>query len=45
MTGYPAARYSDPSRVREHVPDHQLLRQNMGYTGLITTDWLPSGAW
>jgi hypothetical protein len=21
------------------------LRQNMGYTGLITTDWLPSGSW
>src|SRR6185295_8393662 len=21
------------------------LRQNLGYTGLITTDWLPSGSW
>jgi beta-glucosidase len=47
MTGYAGASYLDPSGAGagNSAPIINYLRQNMGYTGLITTDWLPSGAW
>jgi beta-glucosidase len=47
MTGYAGASFLDPSGAGagNSAPIMNYLRQNMGYTGLITTDWLPSGAW
>jgi beta-glucosidase len=47
MTGYAGATYLDPSGTGagNSAPIINYLRQTMGYTGLITTDWLPSGAW
>ncbi|HVV23579.1 MAG TPA: discoidin domain-containing protein [Pseudonocardiaceae bacterium] len=47
MTGYAGAAYLDPTGAGagNSAPIIDYLRQNMGYTGLITTDWLPSGAW
>src|SRR5581483_11844978 len=47
MTGYAGATYLDPSGAGagNSAPIIDYLRQNMGYTGLITTDWLPSGGW
>ncbi len=47
MTGYAGATYLDPSGAGagNSAPIINYLRQNLGYAGLITTDWLPSGAW
>jgi beta-glucosidase-like glycosyl hydrolase len=47
MTGYAGATYLDPTGTGagNSAPIINYLRQNMGYTGLVTTDWLPSGAW
>jgi beta-glucosidase len=47
MTGYAGSSLLDPSGAGagNSAPIINYLRQNMGYTGLITTDWLPSGAW
>jgi beta-glucosidase-like glycosyl hydrolase len=47
MTGYAGSSYLDPSGAGagNSAPIINYLRQNMGFTGLITTDWLPSGAW
>jgi beta-glucosidase-like glycosyl hydrolase len=47
MTGYAGSSFLDPSGAGagNSAPIINYLRQNMGYTGLITTDWLPSGAW
>ncbi|HEY0497267.1 MAG TPA: discoidin domain-containing protein [Kutzneria sp.] len=47
MTGYAGASYLDPSGAGagNSAPIMSYLRQNLGYTGLITTDWLPSRAW
>jgi beta-glucosidase len=47
MPGYAGSSYLDPSGhgAGDSAPILAYLRQNLGYTGLITTDWLPSGAW
>ncbi|MGH6657180.1 MAG: discoidin domain-containing protein, partial [Actinocrinis sp.] len=47
MTGYSGATFLDPTGTGagNSAPIIDYLRQNMGYNGLITTDWLPSGAW
>jgi beta-glucosidase-like glycosyl hydrolase len=47
MTGYAGAAYLDPTGTGagNSAPIINYLRQNLGYTGLITTDWLPSGGW
>ncbi len=47
MPGYAGSSYLDPGGpgAGDSAPILAYLRQNMGYTGLITTDWLPSGAW
>ncbi len=47
MTGYAGSSLLDPGGpgAGNSAPIINYLRQNMGYTGLITTDWLPSGAW
>jgi len=47
MTGYAGSSYLDPggAGAGNSAPIINYLRQTMGYTGLITTDWLPSGAW
>ncbi|HEV2345441.1 MAG TPA: discoidin domain-containing protein [Actinocrinis sp.] len=47
MTGYAGAAYLDPTGTGagNSAPIINYLRQNMGYTGLITTDWLPYGGW
>jgi beta-glucosidase len=47
MTGYAGSSYLDPSGAGagNSAPIINYLRQNMGYTGVVTTDWLPSGAW
>jgi beta-glucosidase-like glycosyl hydrolase len=47
MTGYAGASYLDPSGAGagNSAPIMNYLRQTLGYTGVITTDWLPSGAW
>ena len=47
MTGYAGATYLDPTGAgrRQQRADHHYLHQNMGYGNIVTTDWLPSGAW
>jgi beta-glucosidase-like glycosyl hydrolase len=47
MPGYAGSSYLDPGGpgAGNSAPILAYLRDNLGYTGLITTDWLPSGAW
>lgn len=47
MPGYAGSSFLDPGGpgAGNSAPILAYLRQNLGYTGLITTDWLPSGAW
>ncbi|WP_374118239.1 discoidin domain-containing protein [Streptomyces sp. RKAG337] len=47
MPGYAGSSYLDPGGpgAGDSAKILNYLRQNIGYTGLITTDWLPSGAW
>ncbi|WP_394838026.1 discoidin domain-containing protein [Pendulispora rubella] len=47
MPGYAGSSYLDPGGpgAGNSAPILAYLRQNLAYTGLITTDWLPSGAW
>ncbi|GAA4093230.1 discoidin domain-containing protein [Actinomadura miaoliensis] len=47
MPGYAGSKYLDPggSGAGDSKPILDYLRNNLGYTGLITTDWLPSGVW
>jgi beta-glucosidase-like glycosyl hydrolase len=47
MPGYAGSSYLDPGGpgAGDSAKILTYLRQNLGYTGLITTDWLPSSAW
>ncbi|WP_248962795.1 discoidin domain-containing protein [Sphaerisporangium perillae] len=47
MPGYAGSSYLDPggSGAGDSAPILAYLRNNLGYTGLITTDWLPSTVW
>ncbi|MFB9831778.1 discoidin domain-containing protein [Actinoallomurus acaciae] len=47
MPGYAGSSYLDPGGpgAGNSKPILDYLRNNLGYTGLITTDWLPSDAW
>ncbi|GII57892.1 hypothetical protein Pth03_62810 [Planotetraspora thailandica] len=47
MPGYAGSSYLDPGGpgAGDSKPILDYLRNNLGYTGLITTDWLPYGAW
>jgi beta-glucosidase len=47
MPGYAGSSYLDPGGpgAGDSAPILAYLRQNLGYTGLITTDWLPSTSW
>ncbi|GAA1995563.1 discoidin domain-containing protein [Catenulispora subtropica] len=47
MTGYAGATYLDPTGTGagNSAPIIDYLRQNLGYKNVVTTDWLPSGAW
>src|SRR6185312_6655707 len=47
MPGYAGSRFLDPGGpgAGDSAPILAYLRNNLGYTGLITTDWLPSGSW
>ncbi|MFF7154606.1 discoidin domain-containing protein [Streptomyces sp. NPDC008139] len=47
MPGYAGSSYLDPGGpgAGDSAKILTYLRQNLGYTGLITTDWLPSTAW
>jgi len=47
MPGYAGSSYLDPGGpgAGDSARILAYLRQNLGYTGLITTDWLPSGSW
>ncbi|MEU6075435.1 discoidin domain-containing protein [Micromonospora sp. NPDC047074] len=47
MPGYAGSTLLDPGGpgAGDSAPILAYLRQNLGYTGLITTDWLPSGSW
>jgi beta-glucosidase-like glycosyl hydrolase len=47
MPGYAGSSLLDPGGpgAGNSAPILAYLRQNLSYTGLITTDWLPSGAW
>jgi beta-glucosidase len=47
MPGYAGSSLLDPGGpgAGDSAPILAYLRQNMGFTGLITTDWLPSGSW
>ncbi len=47
MPGYAGSSYLDPGGpgAGDSAKILAYLRQNIGYTGLITTDWLPSSAW
>lgn len=47
MPGYAGSSLLDPGGpgAGNSAPILSYLRQNLGYPGLITTDWLPSGAW
>jgi hypothetical protein len=47
MPGYAGSSFLDPGGpgAGDSAPILRYLRQNLGYTGLITTDWLPSGSW
>lgn len=47
MPGYAGSSYLDPGGpgAGDSAPILAYLRQNLGYQGLITSDWLPSGSW
>ncbi|MEU8261966.1 discoidin domain-containing protein [Micromonospora sp. NPDC048999] len=47
MPGYAGSSLLDPGGpgAGDSAPILAYLRQNLGYQGLITTDWLPSGSW
>ncbi|MGH3379927.1 MAG: discoidin domain-containing protein [Actinoallomurus sp.] len=47
MPGYAGSSYLDPGGpgAGNSKPILDYLRNNLGYTGMITTDWLPSDAW
>ena len=47
MPGYAGSSLLDPGGpgAGDSAKILAYLRQNMGFTGLITTDWLPSGSW
>lgn len=47
MPGYAGSNYLDPggSGAGDSIPILAYLRENLGYDGLIMTDWLPSGVW
>jgi beta-glucosidase-like glycosyl hydrolase len=47
MTGYAGSQYLDPGGpgAGNSAPIINYLRVNMGYDGLVVTDWLPYGAW
>jgi beta-glucosidase len=47
MPGYAGSSFLDPGGpgAGDSAKILAYLRNNMGYTGLITTDWLPSGNW
>ncbi|GAA0398338.1 hypothetical protein GCM10009530_57520 [Microbispora corallina] len=47
MPGYAGSSYLDPGGpgAGDSKPILDYLRTNLGYTGLITTDWLPYSAW
>jgi beta-glucosidase len=47
MPGYAGSTFLDPGGpgAGDSPPILAYLRQNLGFTGLITTDWLPSGSW
>ncbi|MFJ7217444.1 discoidin domain-containing protein [Amycolatopsis sp. NPDC098790] len=47
MPGYAGSTLLDPGGpgAGDSKPILDYLRQNLGFTGLITTDWLPSGSW
>jgi len=47
MPGYAGSTLLDPGGpgAGDSAPILAYLRQNLGFTGLITTDWLPSGSW
>jgi len=47
MPGYAGSSYLDPGGpgAGDSAPILAYLRQQLGYQGLITTDWLPSGSW
>ncbi|GAA3464812.1 discoidin domain-containing protein [Saccharothrix longispora] len=47
MPGYAGSSLLDPGGpgAGDSAKILAYLRQNLGYTGLITTDWLPSGNW
>lgn len=47
MPGYAGSSFLDPGGpgAGDSAKILAYLRQNLGFTGLITTDWLPSGAW
>ncbi|WP_255950499.1 glycoside hydrolase family 3 C-terminal domain-containing protein [Streptomyces odontomachi] len=47
MPGYAGSSYLDPGGpgAGDSAKILAYLRDNLGYTGLITTDWLPSSAW
>ncbi|GIF74472.1 discoidin domain-containing protein [Asanoa siamensis] len=47
MPGYAGSSFLDPGGpgAGDSAPILAYLRQNLGYQGLITTDWLPWGAW
>jgi beta-glucosidase len=46
MPGYAGSSYLDPGGpgAGDSAKILAYLRQNLGYTGLITTDWLPAGS-
>jgi beta-glucosidase len=47
MPGYAGSDYLDPGGrgAGDSIGILAYLRENLGYDGLIMTDWLPSGAW
>ncbi|HEV8559799.1 MAG TPA: glycoside hydrolase family 3 C-terminal domain-containing protein [Actinophytocola sp.] len=47
MPGYAGSSFLDPGGpgAGDSARILAYLRQNLNYTGLITTDWLPSGSW
>ncbi|WP_051798074.1 discoidin domain-containing protein [Catenuloplanes japonicus] len=47
MPGYAGSSFLDPGGpgAGDSAPILAYLRNNLGFTGLITTDWLPSGSW
>src|SRR5258708_37098555 len=47
MPGYAGSSFLDPASTGagNSKPIIDYLRINMGYNGLVTTDWLPSSVW